>query len=85
MLIFKFVKIKLYAVFPDNFKNHLRFSRYVPITVSKVIYLQVCVCVLCDQTCHTFAYFILVLYTNPDLIITSTSQKRFTCQEIAAE
>lgn len=44
----------------------------------------VCVCI-CDQTCHTFVCFMLVLHTNPDLIIRSTSQKRLTYQEIAAE
>lgn len=41
MLIFKFVRIKLYIVFSDNFQNHLCFSSYVPTFFSKVIYLHV--------------------------------------------
>lgn len=59
-------------------KNCLNFSSYASTSVSKVVYLQVCI--FCDQTCQAFVYFILASwwgrYINPDLIFLPTSQKK---------
>ena len=79
--------IKLHILFSHTLKNLFDFSSYASISVSKVVYLHVCV--FHDQTCQTFVYFRLVCcwvcYRNPDLIFIPALQKRFVYQEMAAE